>query len=261
MLRMIWTKIRWRLRHLGSDDKAGIYLTVIAHLAVIIVLLAVQINTELRRSDTFLLDFSGQEAEDARIREDEFRESISRRLDEMLGDIPVTHPERNPDGNTVRNIAVDASGHLKDDRNTDAARLYADAEKLADELRSGQGHAIEEDARDEAVEIGQEQDGQGEDREKEYSGPSVLSYSLDGRKASHLRIPAYKCYGGGEVTVIIVVDPSGRVLNAKVMDEISSTDQCLRDFAIRAARLSRFSVSRTAPPRQTGEIVYRFIAQ
>ena len=244
MLRKIWTKIRWRLRHLGSDDKAGIYLTVIAHLAVIIVLLAVQINTELRRSDTFLLDFSGQEAEDARIREDEFRESISRRLDEMLGDIPVTHPERNPDGNTVRNIAVDASGHLKDDRNTDAARLYADAEKLADELRSGQ-----------------EQDGQGEDREKEYSGPSVLSYSLDGRKASHLRIPAYKCYGGGEVTVIIVVDPSGRVLNAKVMDEISSTDQCLRDFAIRAARLSRFSVSRTAPPRQTGEIVYRFIAQ
>ena len=234
MLRKIWTKIRWRLRHLGSDDKAGIYLTVIAHLAVIIVLLAVQINTELRRSDTFLLDFSGQEAEDARIREDEFRESISRRLDEMLGDIPVTHPERNPDGNTVRNIAVDASGHLKDDRNTDAARLYADAEKLADELRSGQGHAIE---------------------------ASVLSYSLDGRKASHLRIPAYKCYGGGEVTVIIVVDPSGRVLNAKVMDEISSTDQCLRDFAIRAARLSRFSVSRTAPPRQTGEIVYRFIAQ
>lgn len=261
MLRKIWTKIRWRLRHLGSDDKAGIYLTVIAHLTVIIVLLAVQINTELRRSDTFLLDFSGQEAEDARIREDEFRESISKRLDELLGDIPVDRHEPQSD-QQIRNIAVDAGGHLKDDRNTDVSDLYADAARLERELKSGMEHAIYEDARDEAVEIGKENRKGTENPERhEYTGPSVLSYTLDGRKASHLKIPAYQCYGGGEVTVIITVDPSGRVLNAKVMDDVSSQDQCLRDFAIRAARLSRFSSSRTAPARQTGEIVYRFIAQ
>jgi hypothetical protein len=45
------------------------------------------------------------------------------------------------------------------------------------------------------------------------------------------------------------------------MEEISSDDSCLRSFAIRAARLSRFSASSTAPARQTGEILYRFIAQ
>ena len=44
-------------------------------------------------------------------------------------------------------------------------------------------------------------------------------------------------------------------------NDISSADQCLRNFAVRAARLSRFSASPSAPPRQTGEIVYRFIAQ
>jgi TonB family protein len=100
-----------------------------------------------------------------------------------------------------------------------------------------------------------------EEQAKEYTGPSVVSYTLDGRKASHLKIPAYRCYGSGDVTVIITVDNSGRVVSAKVMEEISSEDSCLRSFAVRAARLSQFSASPTAPPRQTGEILYRFIAQ
>jgi TonB family protein len=84
---------------------------------------------------------------------------------------------------------------------------------------------------------------------------------LDGRKASHLKIPAYRCYGSGDVTVIITVNNAGVVTAAKVMDDISSDDACLRNFAVRAARLSRFSASQTAPPNQKGEILYRFIAQ
>jgi TonB family protein len=89
----------------------------------------------------------------------------------------------------------------------------------------------------------------------------VVSYTLDGRKASHLKIPAYRCYGAGDVTVIITVNPQGQVINAQVMDAVSANDQCLRNFAVRAARLSRFSASNTAPAKQTGEILYRFIAQ
>ena len=261
MLKKIWTMIRWRYRHIGSEDKAGLYITVIAHLAVIIILLAVQVNTALKSTDTFLMDFSASEAEEAQIKEREFKENISEKLDKLLGDIPEYRQELQLDGQ-VRNIAVDAGRHLKDDRNTDASKLYADAEELENELKSGRDHAIYEDARNETVEIGKEHmAGQPDNSRQEYKGPTVLSYTLDGRKASHLKIPAYQCYGGGEVTVIITVDPSGRVLNAKVMDEISSSDECLRNFAIRAARLSRFSSSPSAPARQTGEIVYRFIAQ
>ena len=100
-----------------------------------------------------------------------------------------------------------------------------------------------------------------EKKQAEYSGPSVVSYTLDGRKASSLPIPAYRCYGGGMVTVIITVDNSGRVVNAKVQEGVSSTDRCLREFAVRAARMSRFSSDPKAPPRQTGDIVYMFIAQ
>ena len=94
-----------------------------------------------------------------------------------------------------------------------------------------------------------------------YSGPSVLSWHLDGRKASHLPIPAYRCYGGGMVTVIITVDNSGRVVDARIQEETSSDDRCLRDFAIRAARQSRFSIKQDAPARQRGDIIYQFLAQ
>ena len=112
----------------------------------------------------------------------------------------------------------------------------------------------QEDAREETVELPSKEQ-KTDEKKKEYSGPSVVSYNLDGRKASHLKIPAYRCYGAGDVTVIITVNNAGQVVRAKVMEEISSTDNCLRNFAIRAARLSRFNVSQTAPANQTGEIV------
>jgi hypothetical protein len=61
--------------------------------------------------------------------------------------------------------------------------------------------------------------------------------------------------------VVIAVNNRGDVVNAKVSDELSSTDACLRNYAIRAARLSKFSSSTTAPSRQMGTITYAFIAQ
>ena len=237
-----------------QENRAGLYLTVIFHLTVIIVLLLYQIDSTLRREESFVLDFSRQEEIERKEKEEIFKEDISRKLDEMIAAAQNS-------GDPIRNIAVDASRtRLKDDRGTDAEQLYKDAERLAQDLKNGQKDAIEENAIDETVEL-QHQRKPTKEEQKEYSGPSVVSYTLDGRKASHLKIPAYRCNGGGDVTVIITVNNAGQVVNAKVMDSISSSDQCLRSFAVRAARLSRFSASQNAPANQTGEIVYRFIAQ
>lgn len=223
-------------------------------MVVIIVLLIYQIDSALKKEESFVLDFTKQEEIEKREKEVAFKEDISRKLDEMIAAAQAS-------GAPIRNIAVDASrSTLKDDRGTDAEQLYKDAEKLAQDLKNGHKDAIEEDAREETVEM-QHQNKSDDSNKKEYSGPSVVSYTLDGRKASHLNIPAYRCNGGGDVTVIITVDPQGKVVNAKVMEEISSDDQCLRNFAIRAARLSRFNADPDAPVRQTGEILYRFIAQ
>ena len=209
-----------------SDDKAGLYITVIFHLAVVIVLLVCQISSALKRENTFVLDFSKQELAAA-------------------------------SGVPIRNVAVDR-GALKDDRNTNAEELYKDAEKLAQDLKNGP--KLDEPDEDYAA-VSKPSQPKEEQKKSSYQGPSVVSYELDGRKASKLSIPAYRCLGAGHVTVIITVDPSGKVLNAKVQDGVSSDDKCLRDFAIRAARLSRFSASGTAPARQTGNIVYLFVAQ
>lgn len=234
------------------ENKVGLYLTIIFHLVVVIVLLVYQIDSTIKGETSFVLDFTKQEELEKEQKEEQKKVEISKRLEDMIAAARASQPQ-------IKNIAVDASNKpLKDDRNTDAEQLYKDAEKLARELKNGQG-AIEEDAREETVDLNNTPTDNSS--KKEYSGPSVVSYSLDGRKASHLKVPAYRCYGSGDVVVIITVDPQGRVVNAQVMEEMSSSDPCHRKEAIRAARLSRFSVSTTAPARQTGEIIYRYIAQ
>ncbi len=225
----------------------------IFHLTVIIVLLLVQIGDSVRREESFVLDFSKQEELERMEREIKMQEELNKKLEDLIS--AASHSSA-----PIRNIAVDAGGQLKDDRGTDADQLYKDAERLANDLKNGQKDGIEEDARDETVEM-QHQSKPDQSKQKAYSGPSVVSYTLEGRKASHLKIPAYRCYGAGDVTVIITVNPQGTVVAAKVMEEISSADPCLCNFAIRAARLSKFSASPTAPAKQTGEILYRFIAQ
>ena len=234
-------------------------ITVIFHLTVIIVLLLYQIDATVRREESFVIDFSKQEEIE---RQQQEMEEIEREIAKMEAIRQRLEEKISASSTPVRNIAVDRGGPLKDDRGTDAEQLYKDAERLAQELKNGQkSNAFEEKYSDDAVDLG---GGGKKDKgksDKVYSGPSVLSYTLDGRKASKLPIPAYRCYAGGEVTVIIVVNPQGSVIGAEVKDDISSTDQCLRNFAVRAARLSKFSQSSTAPARQTGEIVYRFIAQ
>ena len=235
-----------------KENKAGLYLTIIFHLVVVIVLLVYQIDSRIKAESSFVLDFTKQEEIEKEKKLQEMKTDISKRLDDLIAAARANNKE-------IKNLAVDASSQLKDDRNTDADQLYKDAERLANELKAGQS-AIQEDAREETVELPSKKKDD-KSKTKEYSGPSVVSYNLDGRKASHLSIPAYRCYGSGDVTVIITVDPQGKVVGAQVMDEISSSDQCLRSFAVRAARLSRFSVAQDAPARQRGEIVYCFIAQ
>lgn len=231
-----------------SDEKAGLYITIIFHLVVIIVLLVCQISSALKRENTFVLDFSKQEKVEKETAERNLKEEVSERLDRMLAEAA---------GVPIRNVAVDR-GALKDDRNTNAEELYKDAEQLAKDLKNGpQFNEPDEDY----AQISRTERKQEEKKSAGYTGPSVVSYELDGRKASKLSIPAYRCLGSGHVTVIITVDPSGKVLNAKVQDGVSSDDKCLRDFAVRAARLSRFSASPSAPARQIGNIVYLFIAQ
>ena len=207
-----------------QEDKAGLYTTVIIHLAVIIVLLATTLGFSLQSENSFVLDFSKLEelerlqAEVERLQQEaEFQQAISEKLQRELGAA----------GGGYRNVAVDRAA-LKDDRGTDADQLYKDAERLARELQGG--FEVPDDGFTANI---PSKDGDKKQEQKAYSGPSVVSYYLEGRKASKLSIPAYRCMGAGEVTVLITVDNSGTVVAAKVDENVSSSDGCLRSFAIR----------------------------
>ena len=236
---------------MDKETKAGIELTVIIHLVILILLLCFGIGAGIKEEHSFVLDFSRQEKAEEQHRQEQMAESVSRKVDDIISRAIADNP--------IRNVAV--SSVLRDDRHSsnEADELYRDARKLSAELKAGYKSDIEEDALNEAVDYSKAT--AAEKSRKAYSGPSVLSWTLDGRKAAHLPIPAYRCYGAGEVTVVIVVDPQGNVVNAKVDEASSSDDSCLRSFAIRAARLSKFNKSMTAPNRQVGEITYSFIAQ
>ncbi len=233
------------------DNNAGLYLTVAFHLLLLIIMLATRINFLLREETSFILDFTKEELLEEIARQEKIRDEISREIDDLLSG-------RTP----VRNVVVDQSSRtgaqLRDDRYRDPSQIYDEARRLQESLDAARRAAEAERGTDLVANPAQQE----QIREQEsYKGPSVISYLLEGRKAMNLPIPVYKCVAGGDVAVAIVVNRRGYVTNAMVIPGRSSSDNCLQEYAIRAAKSSRFTASSTAPDRQPGEIVYRFIAQ
>ena len=107
------------MRRLSQEEKAGIYTTVIVHLAVVIVLLLAGLDWSIRRENTFVLDFSALE-EKERLQEEiekleqeaAFKERIAQLLEQELEATPL------------RGVAVDR-GALKDDH---VYKLFYDRE-------------------------------------------------------------------------------------------------------------------------------------
>ena len=91
----------------NKEDRAGLYITIIFHLVVIIVLLVYQIDNVLKREESFVLDFTKQEEIERQKKEQMFKEDISKRIEELIA------ASRNS-GEPIRNIAVDAGSKLKD---------------------------------------------------------------------------------------------------------------------------------------------------
>lgn len=235
---------------MDRENKVGLYATLAFHLVVLIILLSVSIGKVVSKENTFVLDFTRQEELEEELRQQELREQINRELDEAMAS-----PSQ------IRNIAVDAGSSLKDDRFQNPSEVYDEARELQRRLDESRAEAMAQQAEEEAVDLDAPQAEKKEEEAKAYNGPSVISWSLEGRKARVLPVPAYKGYGAGDVYVKIKVNRSGRVVAVSVITESSTSDRSLHEFAIEAARRSRFSGSDSAPDPQVGEIVYRFIAQ
>ncbi|MBN2805616.1 MAG: hypothetical protein JXR22_03080 [Prolixibacteraceae bacterium] len=95
---------------------------------------------------------------------------------------------------------------------------------------------------------------------RQYSGESNVEYYLENRYHLQLPVPVYLSQYGGKVQVNILVDATGRVLSAQPLIEANIPDQLL-SYAKTAALRTRFNPSGTNTSKQSGYIVYHFVAQ
>ena len=235
----------------SKEKKTGFYATVVFHLVVLIIFLLTAIHGVVSEETSFVLDFSKLEEMEQIAKQEERKAQASKELDDLLsGKMTASQ---------YRNVAVDRNQTLKDDRFKNPNQVYDEARELQKKLDASRAAALREQGNDDdGVAAGENLP---QNNAPQYNGPSVISYSLDGRKAISLPVPAYKCQGGGDVSVRITVNKKGYVTAATVISNVSSSDECIIKSAVDAAKRSRFRASSTAPEKQIGEIVYRFIAQ
>ena len=235
----------------SKEKKVGFYSTIIFHLVVLIIFLLTAIHGIVSEETSFVLDFSKLEEIEKIEKLEELKQQASKELDDLLSGRA---------SNSYRNVAVDRSNQpLRDDRFKNPNQVYDEARELQRKLDASRAAALREQGSDDVASANK--DNLPDSNAPQYKGPSVISYSLDGRKSISLPVPAYKCQGGGDVSVQITVNRKGYVVAAQVIESVSSSDECLIRSAVAAAKRSRFRASTSAPEKQVGEIVYRFIAQ
>jgi hypothetical protein len=168
----------------------------------------------------------------------------------------------------VRNTASNADGELNSDlrdaQSTQASDIYDQAQEVQNRMaasREAYQRGLQEaqgilDNRPQPSAAGGERGERGRAK-----GRVTVEYYLPGRTDRELPVPAYQCPGGGTVVVDIEADRNGRVVKASVSTSGSSPDPCLREYALRAARSSRFDVVETGPNAQPGTITYECVAQ
>jgi|GEM_PF-115846 hypothetical protein len=260
-------------------SRVGLYTTIIVHLVVILFLLSYSFTNAVSKGSVFVIDFSKdqptpeelqqleelkKQVEDMKATADQLKEESEKRKEENFkADVAAELNKQIAEAPAARNVVRDENGSLKDDRHTNMKELYKDARDLQRRLDATRREAMRqaESSDDYAEKAAVDDSKSGSGPDVGYSGPSVLSYSLKGRKGRYLEVPAYKWYGAGDVTVIISVDRTGRVVSAKVDEAKSSKDRNLFDLAVSAALNSEFTTLASAPNPQTGSIVYRFIRQ
>ncbi|MCX7987279.1 MAG: hypothetical protein N2662_10110 [Bacteroidales bacterium] len=198
-----------------------------------------------------------QEQEDAIRKKEELRkqiEQMSARLDAYLA------------AQQRKNIGV----NLSDDRITAGEKDLSETQKEIEQAKK-QIQSIQENLEktknitlsttDEGASVPTEKKYKAEGKLAVYKGPTNIYYNLPNRNAVDLYVPVYKCPSLGKVVVIILVDRSGRVTEAKVDKTQSDADPCLIDAAEDAALRSRFNVGGNVSDLQKGTITYLFVSQ
>ena len=219
------------------DHRIGLCITLIAYLVLMIAFVSSKIVVGRRphQQGMFIDLQSLAELEQER---DRLAEEVRRRQQEG----------EEIDWRSIRN-EVSNENALNDAAAEAEARMRANREAYEQGL-----------AEERAIREGRRGREEGRHEDRKVKGRVTVSFSLKNpvRQSVDLSVPAYRCEGGGEVVVAIVVNRAGEVVSARVAE---GGDDCMREAALHAARVSSFNIDSSAPARQQGTITYTFIPQ
>lgn len=232
------------------DHRIGLLVTIIAYLTLSIAFVTSKVVMRAKPSDdTIYIDMGEVEL-------------LEKERDRLLEEVRKKNQEI--DWNSIRNTASNENAlneNLEDEKGTDVSELNAAAEAIERERRANQ-EAYERGLKEaDAIGEGRNKSGKKESRsDVKRKGSVTVSFSLTNpvRYSRYLVKPAYRCEGGGEVIVAIVVNQRGEVTSAWVK---SGGDECMRQTAVESALNSRFDINNNAPAKQQGTITYIFIPQ
>ena len=232
------------------DNRIGLCVTIIVYLVLSIVFVSAKIGSIKREvPNTMYVDLGAVE-----LLEDE--------LDRLKKEVEQRNSEI--DWKSIRNLSSNENAlneNLEDEKGTNTSALNNSAEATEREMRANR-EAYERGLR-EANAIGESftrSDNSKERKDTKRKGNVTVSFSFTNpvRYSRHLIKPAYRCEGGGEVIVSVILNQRGEVTSAMVE---SGGDECMRQTAIESARNSRFDINNSAPAKQRGTITYIFIPQ
>ena len=232
------------------DNRIGLCITIIVYLILAIAFVSAKIGASKREvPNTIYIDLGAVEL---------LEEERDRLMEE------VRRNNQNIDWNSIRNLSSNENAlneNLEDEKGTNTSALNASAEATEREMKANR-EAYERGLR-EANAIGENRsqgEGNKEHKDSKRKGSVTVSFSFKNpvRYSRHLIKPAYRCEGGGEVVVSVVVNQRGEVTSAWVK---SGGDECMQQTAVESARNSRFDINNSAPAKQQGTITYIFIPQ
>jgi TonB family protein len=238
-----------------KDNRNGIFTAIIFHLIVFLALVFNEIRTKTTSSNSIELLYQDVQQE-PEINSENEKEKIEKELNKILQEMP------NPDVR-LPNLAMNAAAQGSESGRGQGSGVSFFSHRNSASIRQEQEkkEKIQQERKD--TKVGdvkmEELSGKQEDG-KAYKGPSIVSYYLEGRTAAYLPVPSYKCFKGGDVTVLIEVNAQGYTVSAEIDKRSSNNDECLHRAAIDAAERSRFSTSQRSG-NQKGNIVYRFVSQ
>ena len=99
-----------------------------------------------------------------------------------------------------------------------------------------------------------------EQQNKSYSGPVTASFNMKDREPLDNPIPTYRCKTDGVVVILVSIDESGKVIEARINETKSTSNECLREESVNYAKKWKFDYS-SSKRKQDGTITFTFNKQ